>query len=331
MGARSVSNNNVVLPVEYADMIIRGVLGRSKALELGRRLPDMIGKTTKLNVLKNLPVAGWTKNQATPNNASEPDLKNMPISYLAWKGVDLEAEEISCIVPISRNTLADTEDFGVSVVPTISEEVIGAFQKVIDETVFFGVNSPWSGYTGVVAKATAAGAVVTWDGQEGLSFYKAISDAMKKVEKSGYIPNAILGGPSLNSAFRGTLTTLGVLAGDQGQVGALPRHIDETGGFNEGTAFAIVGDFRYLVYAFRKEMDMTILYEAIIQDPSTGATVYNLAQENMIAFRFTMRMGCALPNPVNRVSGTAGSGNTIVNGASAYPFAIITESASGSN
>jgi len=330
MAINSISNNSVVLPVEYGREIIRGVLGRSKALELGRRLPDMKGKTYKLNVLSNLPVAGWVKNQTTPNNADEPELKNKPISHLAWKGVDLVAEEVAVIVPVSINTLRDTEDFGVEVVPEISEQVIGAFQEVIDATVFFGTNSPWAGYSGIVAGATSAGAVVSWDGTTGTSFYNAINDAMEYVEKSGYVPTAILGGPSLNSAFRGTITQMGVLAGDQGQIGSLPRHIDLTGGFDQGTAFAIVGDFRYLVYSFREEMEMRVLYEATLKDPTTGTELYNLAQQDMIGFRFTMRLGVALPNPVNRVSGVA-SGNTIKAGANAYPFAIITKSASGSN
>ena len=153
---------------------------------------------------------------------------------------------------------------------------------------------------------------------------------MEKVEKSGYVPTAILGGPSLNSAFRSTITNLGVLAGDQGQIGALPRHIDLTGGFNEGTAFAIVGDFRYLVYSFREEISMRVLYEATLKDPATGSELYNLAQQDMIGLRFTMRLGAALPNPVNRVSGVA-SGNTLVAGSQAYPFAVITKTAGGSN
>ena len=331
MAIRSVSNGAVVLPVEYADTIIKGVLGRSKALELGRRLRDMKGKEYKLNVLSNLTVAGWTKNQTTPNNASEPELKNIPVSRLAWKDVDLEAEEISCIVPVSINTLEDVEDYGVEVVPQITEDVIGAFQQVIDATIFFGTNSPWRNFSGVVAGCTSANAVVSWNGQEGMSFYKAVNDAMKKVEKSGYYPSAILGSPELNGAFRDTITNLGVLAGDQGQIGALPRHIDMTGGFDASTAFAIVGDFKYLVYSFRKELDMRVLYEATINDPATGQPLYNLAQQNMVGFRFTMRLGCALPNPVQRVSATTGSGNTLVAGADAYPFAIITKQTGGSN
>lgn len=330
MANNSISNSTVVLPVEYGREIIRGVVGRSKALELGRRLPDMRGKTYKLNVLSNLPVAGWVKNQATPNNADEAELKNKPVSYLAYEGVDVVAEEIAVIVPVSINTLNDVEDFGVELMPEISEQVIGAFQQVIDATVFFGVNSPWAGYSGIVAEATSAGATVTWDGSTGTSFYDAINDAMEYVENSGYVPTAILGGPSLNSAFRKTITELGILAGDQGEIGALPRHIDLTGGFNQSSAFAIVGDFRYLVYSFREEMSMRILYEATLKDPATGTELYNLAQQDMIGLRFTMRLGVALPNPVNRVSGIA-SGNTIKKGAKAYPFAIITKTAGGSN
>ena len=326
----AILNSSVVLPIEYGREIIRGVLGRSKALELGRRLPDMRGKTYKLNVLSSLPVAGWVKNGTTPAGAAD-EIKNKPISDLAWQGKDLVAEEIAVIVPVSLNTLRDVENY-VDIVPEITEQVVGAFQQVIDATIFFGVGSPWTGFNGIVADATTAGATVSWNGTSGISFYNAVNDAMEKVENSGYVPTAILGGPSLNSAFRKTITELGVLAGDQGEIGALPRHIDLTGGFNQSSAFAIVGDFRYLVYSFREEMEMRLLEEATLVDPSTGSTLYNLAQQDMVAFRFTMRLAAAIPNPVNRVSGQLNSGSTnIVASAAAYPFAIITKSAGGSN
>lgn len=326
----AILNHSVVLPIEYGREIIRGVLGRSKALELGRRLPDMRGKTYKLNVLSSLPVAGWVKNGTTPAGAAD-EIKNKPISDLAWQGKDLVAEEIAVIVPVSLNTLRDVENY-VDIVPEITEQVVGAFQQVIDATIFFGVGSPWTGFNGIVADATTAGATVSWNGTSGVSFYNAVNDAMEKVENSGYVPTAILGGPSLNSAFRKTITELGVLAGDQGEIGALPRHIDLTGGFNQSSAFAIVGDFRYLVYSFREEMEMRLLEEATLVDPATGSTLYNLAQQDMVAFRFTMRLAAAIPNPVNRVSGQLNSGSTnIVASAAAYPFAIITKTAAGSN
>ena len=317
----AIINSSVELPVEYGREIIRGVLGASKVLQLGRRIPNMKGKTYKLNVLSQLPVAGWVKNSATPDGAPA-EIKNKPLSVLAFQGVSLEAEEIAVIIPISINTLEDVENFGIELANEVSEQVVASFQEVIDGTVLFGKDSPWTSATnlnlGLVAAATAAGATVVWDGQEGLSFYHAINDAMKYVEKSGYVPTAILGGPSLNSAFRGTITSLGVLAGDQGEIGALPRHIDLTGGFDEGDAFAIVGDFRYLVYSFREEMRMRLLEEATLVDPSTGATLYNLAQQDMVALRFTMRFAAACANPVNRV------GSKLPEGSQAYPFAVIT-------
>ena len=79
-------------------------------------------------------------------------------------------------------------------------------------------------------------------------------------------------------------------------------------------------------------MEMRLLEEATLVDPSTGSTLYNLAQQDMVAFRFTMRLGAAIPNPVNRVSGQLNSGSTnIIASAAAYPFAIITKTAAGSN
>ena len=322
----AIVNSSVVLPVEYGREIIRGLVGRSKALELGRRLPDMRGKTYKLNVNANLPVAGWVKNSQVTPNAEGYEINRKPVSTYAFEGVDIVAEELAVIVPISENTLADVEDFGIELASELEEQVIGAFQQAIDSAVFFGVGSPWTGFGGLVAGATTANAIVTWDGTSGASFYNAINDAMTLVEKSGYLPNAILGGPALNSAFRGSITTLGVNVTDQGEIGRLARHVDLTGGFNESTAFAVVGDFRYLVYSFREDMSMRLLTESIIQDPNTGAVIYNLAQQDMVALRFTMRLGFALPNPVNRVSGTLSSdGKYIEKGAAAYPFAIITK------
>ena len=322
----AIVNSSVVLPVEYGREIIRGLVGRSKALKLGRRLPDMRGKTYKLNVNSYLPVAGWVKNSQSTPNAEGTEINRKPISTYAFDGVDLVAEELAVIVPISENTLADVEDFGIELAAELQEQVVGAFQEAIDSAVLFGVGSPWSGFGGIVAGATSASAVITWNGQGGTSFYEAISSAMKLVEESGYLPNAILGGPSINSAFRDSITTLGVNVTDQGEIGRLARHIDLTGGFNSSSAFAIVGDFRYLVYSFREEMSMKLLTESVIQDPNTGSILYNLSQQDMVALRFTMRLGFALPNPVNRVSGTLSSdGKYLVKGASAYPFAIITK------
>lgn len=317
----AITNNSVVLPVSYAKGVITGIVGKSKALELGYRLPNMIGKTLKLSVLQNLPIAGWVKNSQSPANAEGSEINRKPLSVLAWEGKDVVAETIACIVPVSRETLLDVADY-VDLAGVLQEQVIGAFQEILDSTIFFGKDSPWIGFDGIVAGATSAGAIVAWDGSEGTSFYKAISSAMRYVEKSGYLPDAIVGGPSLNYALRNSITSLGINTTDQGQIGDLYKHICLNGGWDESGAFAIVGDFkRGLVYSFREEMIMDVSKDATLVDPSTGSALYNLFQQNMLAFRFELRFGAAIANPVNRVNSTG----------KRYPFAVITAPAEGSN
>lgn len=310
----AVVNKSVVLDTEYTRDIIKGIVGRSKALELGRRVRDMRSSELVLRVNDVLPVAGWvSKSQTTPNEEGK-EINRKPYSEYAYKGVSIYAEKLAVLIPISISTLADQEDVGVDLLNSISEEVIGAFQNKIDSAALFGIDAPWQNYTGLVAEATAKGATVAWDGTAGDSFYQAISSAMAAVEESGFTPTAILGAPSMLSAFRNSLTTLGINVTDQGEVGKLARHVDYTGGFDESTAFAIVGDFKYLVYSIREDVTMKVLVEGVVQDPNTGAIIYNLGQQDMICLRFTMRLGFALPNPKTRVGGENG-----------YPFAVITK------
>jgi hypothetical protein len=76
----------------------------------------------------------------------------------------------------------------------------------------------------------------------------------------------------------------------------------------------ISGDWTKLVYAMRQDMTFKILDQAVIQDAS-GNIIYNLAQNDMVAIRAVMRLGFALPNPINRMEETA---------ASRSPFCVLT-------
>lgn len=316
----AITNEKTVLPIEFSRGVITGIIGRSKALELGRELPRMSTKVLKLNVLSQLPATGWVGKSATPTDGNTPngypkEIRNKPLSVLAWEGKDITAEALAVIVPVSIDTINDVKNY-VDIASLLREQVIGAFQEKLDATLLFGTDSPWTDFSGVVPGAIAAGAYVNWDGSAGVSFYNAISKAMEFVETSGYIPDAILGGPSLNSALRGAITPLGINVAEQGQVGNLYKHICLTGGFDDTSAFAIVGDFkRGLVYAFREDLEMRLLEEATIYDPATGEKLYSLAQQDMVAFRFVLRIGAQVPNPVNRVNSTE----------KRYPFAIITK------
>ena len=75
----------------------------------------------------------------------------------------------------------------------------------------------------------------------------------------------------------------------------------------------IAGDFNNAVYSIRQDVTYKVLDQAVIQDPSTGEILYNLAQEDMVALRVTFRMGYAIPNPVTALDGTE----------TRYPFAAL--------
>ena len=57
-----------------------------------------------------------------------------------------------------------------------------------------------------------------------------------------------------------------------------------------------------------------MLDQAVIKD-AAGNTIYNLAQQDMVALRAVMRLGFALPNPINRMQQTA---------ANRAPFSVLT-------
>jgi hypothetical protein len=64
----------------------------------------------------------------------------------------------------------------------------------------------------------------------------------------------------------------------------------------------------------RQDVTYKLLDQAVITD-GAGKIIYNLAQQDMVALRAVMRLGFALPNPINRVNPVA---------ATRYPFATLT-------
>jgi HK97 family phage major capsid protein len=87
-----------------------------------------------------------------------------------------------------------------------------------------------------------------------------------------------------------------------------------TNGAGSATNLLIAGDWNQLVYSMRQDMEFDVFTEGIVQDAG-GNIVFNLMQQRMAAIMVVMRLGFALPNPVNRVQPTE---------ASRYPFAVLT-------
>lgn len=292
------SNADILIEKQIYDPIFEGIRKQSKALSMFTRLPNMTSDRTEMKVLDSLPIAYF-------QNA---DTAMKKLTEMAWKGVYIYAGEIAVIVPIAENVLNDAKiDIWATVKPSIEE----AAGKLIDSAIFTGVGKPAQWREGLLFSINQAGNIVTPEENE--TFYFQINRAMEKVEESGYNVNGIIGGIGLKSKFRTMVDSTGQPLNTT-EIGSIARTFVDNGSWDKELATAIVGDFSQAVYAMREDPTYKVLTEAVIQDPITGKILYNLAQQDMVALRFTMRLGWAIPNPVNSLEPDAEK---------RFPFAAI--------
>lgn len=294
-----ITKNDVsaLIDEQVVGEIFEGAQKESKVLSMFRRLPNMSSDKTKLRVSDALPVAYFV--DESKNNGR----KNL--TKAAWKNVFLTAEEIAVIVPIKENLLNDAS---VDLWAEIRPQLTSAIAKTIDSAVFKGEGAPASWGEGIIPQIIAKGKSVKETGK----LYEDINNVMVEVEESGYDVNALLGGVGLKGKFRMMVDGNGQPLNTT-EIGSLRREYLDNGSWDKETATLIAGDFNQAVYAIRSDVDYKVLTEAVIQDPSSGEILYNLAQEDMVALRVTFRMGYAIPNPVNALDGTE----------TRYPFAAL--------
>ena len=281
-----IARNDVdaLIETQVANEIFEGTIRQSKALSMFRRLPNATSDKTKLRVLDSLPVAYFV--DETTDNGRKNTTK------LAWDKKFINIAELAVIVPIKENLLNDSSiDIWATVRPRIEE----AFAKKIDNAMFFGVDKPTDWRAGLVPSIITAGSEVN-ETENGL--YSDINDAMVKVEESGYNVNAILGGTGLKGKFRMMLDTTGQPLNTT-EIGSVRREFMDNGVWDKTKSTLVVGDFSQAVYSIRQDITYKLLDQAVIQDPSDGSIMYNLAQEDMVALRVVMRLGWEIPNPVN--------------------------------
>ena len=297
-----ITKNDVsaLIDEQVVGEIFEGAQKESKVLSMFRRLPNMSSDKTKLRVSDALPVAYFV-DESTNNGR-----KNL--TKAAWKNVFLTAEEIAVIVPIKENLLNDAS---VDLWAEIRPQLTSAIAKTIDAAVFKGEGAPASWGEGIIPQIIAKGKTVTETGK----LYNDINNVMVEVEESGYDVNALLGGVGLKGKFRMMVDNTGQPLNTT-EIGSLRREYLDNGSWDKETATLIAGDFNQAVYAIRSDVDYKVLSEAVIQDPSSGEILYNLAQEDMVALRVTFRMGYAIPNPVNALDGSE----------TRYPFAALVPS-----
>ena len=283
------TNVEALIDTQVANEIFEGVVKESKALSMFRRLPNMTSDKTKLRVLDSLPIAYFV-DESTNNGR-----KN--ITKMAWDKKYINAEELAVIVPIKENVL---NDISIDIWSEVKPRIVEAFGKKIDNAIFNGTDKPANWRAGLIPSIVTAGAEVT----EGDNLYSDINDVMTKVEESGYNVTGLLGGVGLKGKFRMLTDTTGQpIKGTE--IDSLPKAFLDNGAWDKTKSILIAGDFSQAVYAIRQDVTYKVLTEAVIQDPSSGDILYNLAQDDMVALRVVMRLGWEIPNPVNALNETA--------------------------
>ena len=274
---------DALIETQVANEIFEGVTRSSKALSMFKRLPNMTSDKTKLRILDSLPVAYFV--DETKNNGR----KNL--TKMAWDKKYINAAEVAVIVPIKENVLNDSS---IDIWAEVKPRIVEAFGRKIDNAIFNGTEKPADWREGLIPTIVSVGAEV----QETERLYNDINNAMVKVEESGYNVSGLLGGTGLKGKFRMMLDANGQPL-NQTEIGSLKREYLDNGAWDKSLSTLVVGDFNQAVYSIRQDITYKVLTEAVIQDPSDGSILYNLAQDDMVALRVVMRLGWEIPNPVN--------------------------------
>lgn len=292
-----------LVPEEVSSAMLVNLSAQSAVLELGQRIP-VSRNQTRFPVLSALPTAYFVSGDTGLKQTTE----------AAWDNKYLYVEEIATIVPIPEAVL---DDAGFDVWGSIQPLMEAAIARTLDAAVIFGTNAPatWVTEGNLVAEAVAAGNVVargTNTAAEG-GLHGDISDLVGTLEADGYVPNGAVGNITLKARLRN-------VRGTDGQTLALPADLPTpnfalAGLWPTGLSAAelLVGDFSKLVVGVRQDMTYKLITEGVITD-NTGAIIYNLPQQDMVALRLVFRAGYAVSNPVNYQEGTE---------ANRYPFGVL--------
>ena len=314
--------NNVIargdvneVPDDLSTEIVQNATEQSAVMSLFRRA-NVSKRQNRFPVLAALPTAYWVNGDTGLKQTTQ----------MAWANKMLNVEELAAIVPVPENVIDDA-DFDVwgEVRPRL-EEAIG---RALDEAVLAGVNAPAAFPTNVRAAAIAAGNSVT----EGATAaeggaYGDLDEVLTTLEDDGYDVTGWAATRGLRGRLRRARNTTGERL-DAGRVSATMTEFDgdpityvgagifpEQGVGTKGL-LAVAGQWDKFVLGVRKDITMKVLDQAVIQD-NTGAIIYNLPQQDMVALRVTFRAGWEFANPIS-----AGQTN-----ADRYPAAVL-ETAAG--
>lgn len=307
-----------LIPVEYSREILQELPQESAFLRLARRLPNMSRKEDKRPVLNSLPMAYFV-NQSSGSTGDD-DIGIKTTTAMEWGSLTLTAEEIACIIPVPENVLADADyDLWAEIVP----QVRAAFGVVIDKAAFFGVDKPSSWPTAIAPAAVTAGNTISVGTNVDLaSDIIGLNGLMNLVEEDGFNVNGFYAANTLKAQLRDLRDSIknpiflrSLTENEPDRLIGEQIYFDRNGNFDTSDYLMIAGDWTKAVYAIREDIEYRLLTEATIIDPSTKKVVYALAQQDMAAMRFKMRLGVQVANPATRANSSSST---------RYPFSVLT-------
>lgn len=310
------SDAGALIPEDAAKGIIGHLPEGSVVMRMGRRLPNMTRAQRRLPVLSALPIAYFVGE--APDKTGYASYKQT--TELSWANKYLDAEEIAAIVPIPESVLDDADyDIWGETRPLLVE----ALGRVFDAAVLYGTNAPAAWPDDILTAATAAGNVVNLG--TGADLYDDLlgeAGVISKVEEDGFLVSGHIGAMAMRSKLRGVRSGEGVpiftrsmQEGNRYELDGSPIEFPRNGVLDPTKSLLVSGAFSELVWAMRTDVSYKLLTEAVITDPSdSNKIIYNLAQQDMVALRVTMRIAWQVPNPINRVQGAE---------ANRYPFAVL--------
>lgn len=309
----SRSDAESLIPEEVSRVMLEKAVEQSAVLQLFRPV-QVPRKSVRFPILSALPVAYWVNGDTGLKQTTE----------MAWSNKFLTVEEMATILPVPENVADDME---VNVWDEGERYIREAFARLLDETVFFGTNAPSSFPEAVYPAAVAAGNTVT----EGTAttaqggYMGDLDSLLAAVEEDGFNVTGYVADLTAKRKLRGARDTQGRKL-DQGRVSGDLMSIDGVpvqyamanlwpsgGGAGENVRL-IAGDFAsQFVVGVRQDISYKVLDQAVIQD-NTGAIVFNLAQQDMVALRVKFRVGWQVANTIN---------NQNPNASTRYPAAAM--------
>lgn len=295
-----IARGDVVMAEDFSSEIIDNAEDQSIVLQSFRRA-TVSKSQQRFPVLGALPTAYWVNGDTGLKQTTE----------MAWTNKYLNIEELAAIVPVPENVLDDS-DFDVW--GEARPKLETAIARALDAAVLFGDAAPASFPTSIRASAIAAGNSVTLGTNAATSggIYGDLDDMIGKVEDDGYDVDVYAANRSLRKSLRKARNAdgdrqdrdrisagLDELDGDRiiyGARGLWPAQGAPASGVKGLVAVAAQAD--QFVVGVRKDITYKVLDQAVIQD-NTGAIVYNLAQQDMVALRVTFRAGWQVANGIN--------------------------------